>query len=163
MTLTDFNGKRGQAIGQAARAWEEMGRILTRSVIDDITYYIDRGISSDLIIKAIDITIDKRADWRYTRAILRRCLEEKVYTVRDFEFKTLFKKGLITAQREGINVLDDFAFSLYLAATVFKEHIVDIQRDFEMYLLAVENGDTSEWDEKWERVSDTFSSVNSEE
>ena len=154
MTLAEFNGPRGQAIGKVARAWEEMGRMLTRSVVDDATYYIDRGISSDLIIKAIDITVDKRADWRYTKAILRRCLEEKVYTAREFEFKTLFKKGVIEAQRQGINVLDDTLLSMYLAVTVFKEYVEDTQRDFERYLLAYESGDTSEWDERWANVQE---------
>lgn len=158
----DFYGERGQAIGEVARAYEEiMGRTLSRFVIDDIGYYIDRGVEPELIIKAIDITAGKGADWRYTKAILQRCVDEGIYTVYTYDWRLRYKKGLAELKRQH-GELDEGIICLYLAVTVFREDIENTASDLRRYLLAVESGDISEWDERWKRAGCTFPSVNSE-
>jgi DnaD/phage-associated family protein len=150
---TDFYGERGQAIGEAARAYEEiMCRLLNRGIIEDIGYYIDRGCECDLIIKAIEITAGKGADWRYTKGILHRCLEEGIYTAYSFEWGVRFKKGLAEIKQK-YGELDDSELCLMIMLTVFKEDVMAIQKDFERYLKALENGDISEWEQRWKQYA----------
>ena len=153
MTLEEFNGSRGQAIAYVARNYESMtGRMLSRTVLDDIGFYIDKGIEPELMIKAIDVTLCKGADWRYTRAILQRCFEEEVFTVRAWDFQVLYKKGIAEAKKNSPTIIyDDTLLSMYLAVTVFKEYIEDTQKDLERYLEAVKNSNTSEWDARWSK------------
>lgn len=149
---TDFYGERGQAIGEAACAYEEiMCRLLNRGIIEDIGYYIDRGCGCNLIIKAIEITAGKGKDWRYTKGILDRCLEEGIYTAYSFEWGVRFKKGLAEIKQK-YGELDDSELCLAIMLTVFKEDVIEIQKDFERYLEALENGDISEWEQRWAKV-----------
>lgn len=155
MTLTDFNGERGQAIGKVARAYEEiMSRLLNGLVLGDIEYYIDRGCEADLIIKAIDITAGKGADWRYTKAILQRCCEEGIYTEYEFDFGVRVKKGIAEFKREfqQYGELDHTPLSLYLAINHFKEDMEACEKDCEEYVKAVSNGgDISKWENRWSK------------
>ena len=148
---TNFYGARGQAIGKTARAYEEITcRMLTRTVIDDIGYYIDQGCDPDLIIKAIDITAGKGADWRYTKAIMQRCVDEGIYNVLSYDFRLRCKKGIAEIKRQH-GALDEPTLILHLMVTYFKEDVLAIQEDFERYCIALENGDVSEWEERWRK------------
>ena len=159
----DFFGERGQAIGKAAREWEAItGRVLTRAVIDDIGYYLDQGIAPDLFIKAYEVTADKGLNWRYTQGILRNCLEDKIYTAHDWEWRLKYKKAIPEIKKQ-YGVLSEAMECLVLAVTVFREDIESTTADVERYVEAVKSGDTSEWDERWKRAGCTFPSVNSEE
>ncbi len=149
---TDFFGPRGQAIGEAARAYEEiMCRLLTRSIIEDIGYYIDRGAEPYLIIKAIEITAGKGKDWRYTKGILQRCLEEGIYTAYSFEWGVRFKKGLAEINQK-YGQPDEATLCMILMVKVFKEDIENTAKDLERYLQALESGDISEWERRWAKV-----------
>lgn len=149
----DFYGERGQAIGKAARAYEEiMGRMLSRSVIEDIGYYIDRGAKADLIIKAIDITACKGADWRYTKAILQRCIEEGIYDEYTYDFRVRYKKALVQFKREFPQHSEEPVYETMYLAVALKEDLLKWERDIGRYANAVLNGeDTSEWDERWSK------------
>ena len=164
MTLTELNGERGQAIAEAARGYEEVtGRMLTPAIANDIGYYIDRGIAPDLFIKAYEVTADKGLGWRYTRGILQNCLEEGIFTAYTWDWKLRQKKGLAQIKKEyGHLYLDEATICMILMVTVFKEDVENTAKDLERYLEAVKNGDTSEWDERWERAGCTFPSVKSE-
>ncbi len=145
----DFYGERGQAIGKVARSYEEiMCRLLTRPILDDIGYYIDCGAEPDLIIKAIDITASKGADWRYTKGILQRCLEEGIYTVYSFEWGVRFKKSLAEIKQK-YGQLDDSILCMVIMVDVFKKDVEDTQKDFKSYLEALECGDISKWEHRW--------------
>ena len=88
-----YDNERGQAIALVARSYQEiLCRTLSRFITDDIGYYIDRGLESDLIVKAIEITSVKQLDWRYTKGILNRCIDEGILTAEVFEYRTIFKK-----------------------------------------------------------------------
>ncbi len=153
---TDFYGPRGQAIGKAARAYEEiMGRMLSRAILDDIGYYIDHGAKVDLIIKAIDITAGKGADWRYTKAILQRCIQEGIYDEYTYDFKVRYKKALVQFKREFPQHSEEPVYeTMYLAVKVFREDLEAWEKDADEYAKAVLNGgDTSKWDERWGKFS----------
>lgn len=151
MTLEQFNGSRGQAIGEVARAYEEItNNLVPRAAIEDIGFYFDKGLEPELMVKAIEATAERGLRWNYTKAILKRCLEEKILTSRAWDFQVLFKKGICEARKECPEILEnDATLSIYLAVTVFKEYITETQKDVERYVEAVKNGDTSEWQQRW--------------
>lgn len=153
MTLEEFNGSRGQAIGEVARAYEEItNNLVPRAAIEDIGFYFDKGLEPELMIKAIEATAERGLRWNYTKAILKRCLEEKIFTSRDWDFQVLFKKGISEVKKDCPQILqDDVLLSMYLAATVFKEYINETEKDVERYIEAVKNGDTSEWESRWSK------------
>ena len=138
MTLEEFNGTRGQAIGYVARRYEDiMNNLIPRTAVEDIGFYIDNGLEPELMIKAIEAAAERGLRWNYTRGILKRCLEEKVFTARQWDFQVLFKKGIAEAKKNHPEILDDDTMlSKYLAATVFKEYIAETQKDLERYLEA---------------------------
>ena len=89
----DFFGKRGQAIGNIAKEYEQLlGRTVSSLIIEDIRFFLDNGIEDRLIIKAIEITFEKNADWRYTKGILKRCQEEGILTLEAYDYRLMFKK-----------------------------------------------------------------------
>ena len=93
---TDFFGERGQAIGYVAREYEQLlGRTVSRSAIEDIGFFIDCGIEDKLMVKAIEITGGKNADWRYTKAILKRCQEEGILTLEAYNYRLIYKKVML--------------------------------------------------------------------
>lgn len=151
MITGDFYGPRGQAIAEVCRAYEEiMGRVLTRPVLEDIGYYIDRGAKSDLIIKAIDITASKGADWRYTTAILKRCIEEGIYDKDTYDFKVRYKRAAMQCKKDLPYHMRETLFEVIYLAVALKEDVLKWEQDMERYVQAVRNGeDTSRWDERW--------------
>ncbi len=151
MTPTELSGERGQAIGKVARAYEEiMGRLLSRFVIDDIGYYLDHGAKPDLIIKAIDVTACKGADWRYTKAILNRCIEEGIYDEYTYDFKIRYKKALVQFKKEFPRYSDEPVYEVMYLAVALKEDLLKWEQDADEYAQAALNGgDTSKWDERW--------------
>ena len=91
-----YNNERGQAIASVAQAYQEiLCRTLSRFIIDDIGYYLDRGVEAELMIKAIEITAVKQLDWRYTKGILNRCIDDGILTAESFEYRTTFKKVIL--------------------------------------------------------------------
>ena len=152
MTLEEFNGERGKHTATVARSYEDItNNLIPRSAIEDIGFYLDRGLEPELMIKAIETTAERGLRWNYTNGILKRCLEQKIFTARDWEFNVLFKKGMSEALKNNINTNGDFELSVYLAATVFKEYIEETKKDLERYLKACESGDTSEWYKRWRK------------
>lgn len=162
--LSDFNGERGQAIAKVGRAYEEItGRMFIRSILEDIQYYLDRGIEANLIIKAIEITAYKGLNWQYTKGILRRCLEENIYTVYVFDWGVELKHGIAQFKKDfPYHSVDENLMVLYLACNTFRQEVENIAADIEKYLAACKSGDVSEWDERWRRSGCTISAPEDE-
>lgn len=151
MTLEELNGPRGRAIGLVMRQYEVItNKLIPRIAVDDIGFYYDEGLAAEVMIKAIEVTADRGLRWNYTKAILKRCLEEKIFTASAWDFQVLYKKGVTDVKKNAPGIMDnDCLLSIYLAGTVFKEYISETQKDMERYLEAVNNGDTLEWQQRW--------------
>lgn len=118
MMNTDFYGERGQAIATAARAYEELTcRTFSRLVLDDIGWYIDRGAQAALIVKAIEITAVKGLDWRYTKGILNRCMDEGIFTAEAYDYRLIFKKTMHEFKSEYPNCEESMLFPFVVIET----------------------------------------------
>ena len=63
------------------------GNTANRMILDDVLYYLNGGLTEELIIEAIKTTARKSAGWNYCRAILQRCLNSGKTTKEQFEKK----------------------------------------------------------------------------
>ena len=75
-------------LAQIGRDYESTtGYLVNGAIISDVVFYLECGISKEVISYAITLQARKHADWRYARAILERCREENVKTMDDFKRK----------------------------------------------------------------------------
>lgn len=101
MSKSPLYTERGQAIAKIMREYEQiMCRTCSTALRYDIEYYLERGMEAEVIIRAIEITQGKGADWRYTKAILKRLLEENTLTIENWECKVNIKKLLLEYKKK---------------------------------------------------------------
>ena len=60
------------------------GRTVNRTIMESALYYLNEGITSELIIAAIKKTAKINAGWNYTEGILRSCLSQGITTAEAF-------------------------------------------------------------------------------
>lgn len=127
MSLESFNGQRGQAIGEAARAYEEiMCKTISRPVIEDISYFIDQNLMPCLFKKVFEVTAEKGAGWRYAKAILNRCVEDLIFTAYDWDWRIRFKKAEAEVRKE-LPFADEPTIVLAVALKEFKKDLEEIE------------------------------------
>ena len=96
MSESPLYTERGQAIAKVMCEYEQIRcRTCSTAIRYDIEYYLEHDMDADVIIRAIGITQDKGADWRYTKGILKRLLEENTLTIESWDYKLAFKKSMI--------------------------------------------------------------------
>lgn len=62
--------------------------LITQFVSEDMGNYLKKGLRSDLIIEAMKEAVSRnRRNWRYTTGILNDCLDNQVYTAKQFKIK----------------------------------------------------------------------------
>ena len=62
--------------------------LITPYIAEDIFLFLDDGIEKELIIKAMKEAIDNNArKWKYVKAILNDCLNNKIHTLKQYEIK----------------------------------------------------------------------------
>ena len=150
MSLESFNGWRGQAIGEAARAYEEITcRTISRPIIEDISYFVDQNIKTCLFKKVYEVAAEKGAGWRYAKAILNRCVNDLIFTAYDWDWRIRFRKAEAEVRKEH-PFADEPTIVSMVALKEFKKDLQEIEQDAERYAYAASNGlDTSEWEERW--------------
>lgn len=71
-----------------------LGGFPTRGCFDDIAEYLNRGMASEIIRKAIDIGIDKaNGRWSYINGILKNLLVEGIFTEEQLKNRNKNKQG----------------------------------------------------------------------
>ena len=87
------SGMIDDVLAQIGRDYEATtGYCVNGAIISDVISYLECGITKEVIAHAITLQARKHADWRYARAILERCREEKVKTMDDFKRKANSKQ-----------------------------------------------------------------------
>lgn len=66
----------------------QTGRTANRSILESVVYYLNLGVSDELIIAAIKKTAKMGAGWNYTEGILRNCVSEGITTLGQFSQKS---------------------------------------------------------------------------
>lgn len=75
-------------LAQIARDYEATtGCFMNGAIGNDIIFYLECGITKEVIAHVITIQARKNAGWNYSKAILERCRAEKVKTIDDFKRK----------------------------------------------------------------------------
>lgn len=62
--------------------------LITQFVSEDMSNYLQKGLCSDLIIEAMKEAVSRnRRNWKYVTGILNDCLDNQVYTAKQFKIK----------------------------------------------------------------------------
>lgn len=62
--------------------------LITPFVSDDISKYLESGLYGDLIIEAMKEAVSRnKRSWKYVVGILNDCINNKVYTAKQFKIK----------------------------------------------------------------------------
>lgn len=75
---------RTDAISLCLRHYEKCYSALPRIVAEDVIYYIDTGVSPEVIKAAIDEAARREAKWVYAKSILERCVKQGITTLDAF-------------------------------------------------------------------------------
>lgn len=70
-----------------------LGGFPPRMAVNDIAFYLKKGISSDVIKNAIDVGVRGNKPWGYINAILSRYLKEGIFTMDKLQELNNAKKG----------------------------------------------------------------------
>lgn len=86
VNITDVWGadEKTIALKKCLTRFEETYLSVNRIVADDMIYYLDAGIEPELICESINIAARKNARWPYSKAILQRCFENKIFSLSEF-------------------------------------------------------------------------------
>lgn len=140
--------ERGKAIAKVLREYEQvMGRSTSTFMRYDVEYYLERGMETDVMLRAIEITAGKSADWRYTKAILKRLLEENTLTMEVWECKLQIKKLLLEYKKlcphtSESNLLPFIIIKVYSELPYFK----NLEADMAAF---IRTESTKKVDENW--------------
>ena len=74
---------------------------VTPQIAYDMQFFIDKGISSELIIAAMEKAARKSAAWNYAYGILKNCLNQQIFTAEDFN-----QKGTRTSSTDSFSTHD---------------------------------------------------------
>lgn len=61
------------------------GRLINRKIMEDIIYYLDEGLSDELIIEAINKAANLSAGWEYADGVLKNCMTDGITTAEEFK------------------------------------------------------------------------------
>lgn len=72
-------------VGEVARAYmkfygENIG-VITPFIVQEIESFIDDGLCDDMIVMALEQSVDADKPWQYAKAVLNKWLEKKILTV----------------------------------------------------------------------------------
>ncbi len=74
-----------EALSVIMRFYEsQTGRVVNRSIMEDVVYYLKLGITDKLIMEAIKKAAKVHAGWSYVEGILRNCYKQGITTAEDF-------------------------------------------------------------------------------
>lgn len=74
-----------EALSVIMREYEaKTGKCVNRTIMENILFYLNEGLSDKLIIEAIKKTALKSAGWNYLEGILRNCLTCRITTAEEF-------------------------------------------------------------------------------
>ena len=94
MKQLDLNGADGVQISQIVREYEKYNcKFMPNILLQKIKLYYAKGLKADVIIKALEVTATKGANWEYTEGILKRLLEDGITSLYLWEKSVLFKKN----------------------------------------------------------------------
>lgn len=62
--------------------------LITQFVSEDMDNYLKKGLRADLVIEAMKEAVSRnKRNWKYTTGILNDCLDNQVYTAKQFKIK----------------------------------------------------------------------------
>lgn len=70
----------------------QTGKPTNRGILESALYYLNQGITSELIIAAIKKTAKANAGWNYTEGILKNCLTRGITTSEQFSHNDNIKQ-----------------------------------------------------------------------
>ena len=100
---------------------------MSRGALDDIKALYQKGAEPDLMILAIEKAVQKGASWSYAKAILDRCIEEKIFTKETFEYRTNFKKVMNSFKRKYPR-RDESLLFLFTLIEISRDYLVEIEK-----------------------------------
>ncbi len=63
----------------------QLGSFPAMKCIEDIRFYLNKGLSAQVIKESIKIGIERQKPWVYIEAILKNCLHRGIFTAEDME------------------------------------------------------------------------------
>lgn len=81
--------------------YEKMFCRCNRALVDDAFYFLKQGISCDLILWSIDEAVRREKPWIYSKAILERCLAQKITTREQAEQAKAGKASRVSGRSYG--------------------------------------------------------------
>lgn len=101
MKQLDLKGADGAEINKIVVAYEKYTcRLMPPILLQKIKQFYLEGLKADVIIKALEVTATKGANWEYTESILKRLLEDGITSLYLWEKSVLFKKNKRELQKE---------------------------------------------------------------
>lgn len=68
------------ALSKCGQHYQQIYSTINTFIVEEFKYYINSGITPELICECIDRAQKKKSTWSYSKVILNACLREGVYT-----------------------------------------------------------------------------------
>ena len=80
--------ERKNNLSKIIKYYEDNITLIVPSVVEEIESYLEDEIEADLIIACIKEAVDRnKRNWKYIKAILNDCYNNKIYTAKQYEIK----------------------------------------------------------------------------
>lgn len=143
----------GSGISEVCREYQlRFCTTMSRGALDDIKALYQKGAEPDLMILAIEKAVQKGAPWSYAKAILDRCIEEKIFTKETFEYRANFKKVMNGFKRKYPHG-DESLLLLFTLIEIGRDYIAQIEKGIAEWEASGEPFDINDYVEADENES----------
>lgn len=86
--ITNNKKEKEEELKNVINFYEDNITLIVSSVAEDIESFLDDGVKAELMIAVMKDAVDRnKRNWKYVKAVLNDCINNKVTTARQFEIK----------------------------------------------------------------------------